>query len=1068
MAGHRACANSRASSSFTLSSSLRFLAITGAAAAACAAGASAQTAQTTQALPHFPRIYSGAPFRPANIPVGAQANKPVTVVVQMSDDPIAVVRANAPNHWISAAQHSSVAAAVDAQQAGVLPAILGSGGRVLARFHGALNGIKVRIDHDQIESLKSLPGVTAVLPVRTYHLDNAESVPFIGAPQVWQGVPGYRGEGVKVAIIDTGVDYTQADFGGPGTVAAYQAALATDAAPADPTLVGPNAPKVKGGIDLAGDTYDASDPTSVPQPDANPLDCNSHGTHTAGTLAGFGITPDGKTYKGPYNTAAYTQGFLVGPGVAPKADLYSVKIFGCGATATTNLTVDAIDWAIDNDMNVISMSLGSDFGTSEDADELAVRNATHAGIIVVAASGNSGPIPYITSSPGGAATAISVAAMDSHLSYPGTQVTFNSGTLELQDSNGAPVPTGPLSVVVLRNADGSISLGCDESEYVNSQIAGKLVVTLRGVCARIQRAQFGQAHGAAAVVMINTSPGYPVYEGPIPGVTIPFFGSLPSDETTLGAASTASMFVANNITNPTYRTAASFSSQGPRFGDSLLKPNVTAPGVSIFSAGMGTGNGGLYDSGTSMATPHVAGVAALAFQSHPGWDERELSAAVVETADPSVLTDYTPSIEGSGGVQAVGAAYTQAVVLSDTTGGEHAVSLGFDEFLDKYQSRQRLMVVNNGRTPIVFNVSTTPTSAVQHTAKVNQFSVYVPAHSRTPVELTVSVPAANVGGVHDAAGNVIFNEVSGYVTFAPASPNMNGGVTLHVPYYLVPRARSNVLAFLTQALSAKRPQAKVQLLNVLGGVTGFADFFEWGLSGRPQGMEYYDTRAAGVESFTGADPANPLGDPELVFAINTFPRFSSPEAGEFDVLIDVNGDNKPDFDIVGIDLGFLTTGTFTGQYASVVYNLNTQMVTNAYLADAPTDGSTVLLPVFAQDLGLTSSSPAITYTETTTNLFNGSSETLPGSASFNAFAPAISSGFFVTLPPNSHAAVPVALDASQWKKTPAKGWMVVVEDNRSGPSQAVLLPASVGQISLGSGGHDQNGQGQNHQGHGGH
>jgi hypothetical protein len=240
---------------------------------------------------------------------------------------------------------------------------------------------------------------------------------------------------------------------------------------------------------------------------------------------------------------------------------------------------------------------------------------------------------------------------------------------------------------------------------------------------------------------------------------------------------------------------------------------------------------------------------------------------------------------------------------------------------------------------------------------------------------------------------------------------------------------------------------------VLGGVTGYADFFEWGLSGWPQGMEYYDTRAVGVESIPGADTTDPLGDPELVFAINTYPRFSSPEAGEFDVLIDVNGDGKPDYDVVGIDYGYLTTGTFSGQYASVVYDLNAKQVTAAYLADAPTDGSTVLLPVFAQDLGLTTASPAITYTETTTSLFTGSSETLPGSASFNAFAPAISSGFYVTLPPNTHGSVPVAIDASQWKKTPAKGLMVVVEDNHSGAPQAVLLPAAAGEFSLGAATH---------------
>ena len=1066
MAGRRARADSRASSGVVFSSSLRWLAISAAAAAACAAGAAAQTAQSSGPLAHFPRVYSGAPFKPATVPVGAQAKQQVTVVVQMSADPIAVLQAGAPNHLLSATARAGAAAAVDAQQAGLLPAIQASGGRILARFHGALNGVKVRIERDQIESLRSLPGVTGVLPVRTYHLDNdtRSGVPFIGAPQVWQGVPGYTGEGVKVALIDTGIDYTQADFGGPGTVAAYQAALASDTAPPDASVFGPNAPKVKGGIDLAGDAYDASDPSSVAQPDPNPLDCNGHGTHVGGTIAGFGITAAGQTYAGPYEAAAYGQGFIVGPGVAPKADLYAVKVFGCGANATTDLVVDGIDWAIDHDMNVINLSLGQDFGTAQDADEIAAANAAHAGIVVVAATGNSGAIPYITSSPAGSAAAISVAAMDSNKGYPGAQVSLDSGGVELQDSNSAAVPPGPLPVVVLRDANGNISLGCDESEYVDSQIAGKLVVTLRGTCPMIDRVEYGQAHGAAGVVMINNAAGYPLYVGALPGVTIPFFGALTSDANALAAASRANSLTANSIPNATFRTAASFSSQGPRFGDSLLKPNVTGPGVSINSAAMGTGNGGTVESGTSMAVPHVAGVAALVVQAHPGWDERQLSAAVVETADPSGLTDYTPSIAGAGIVQAVGAAGTQAVVLADTRGGAHAVSFGFDEFLDRYESQRRLTVVNNGNRPIVFNVSATSSSAVQHTARVSDLSVFVPPHGRTPVELSLSFPAANVGGVHDAYGNAVFDEVSGYLTFTPADPTMNGGVTLHVPYYLVPRARSNVLAFLTRWLSAAHPRGQVQVANVFGGVTGYADFFEWGLASPPQGMEYYDTRAAGVESFTGADPANPLGDPELVFAINTYTRFSSPEAGEFDVLIDVNSDGRPDFDVVGIDYGFLTTGTFSGQYASVVYNLNTQAVTAAYLADAPTGGSTVLLPVFAQDLGLTASSPAITYTETTTNLFNDSSETLPGLASFNAFAPAISSGFYVTLPPNAHTSVAVALDPSQWKKTPAKGWMVVVEDNHSGAQQAVLLPASEGEFSLGR----QNpGDGQRNGGEGG-
>ena len=82
---------------------------------------------------------------------------------------------------------------------------------------------------------------------------NVVSVPRIQAPIAWSGAAGVRGEGIKIGIIDTGIDYTHADFGGTGTVAAYQAALATDTAPADPKLFGPKAPKVKGGTDLVGD-----------------------------------------------------------------------------------------------------------------------------------------------------------------------------------------------------------------------------------------------------------------------------------------------------------------------------------------------------------------------------------------------------------------------------------------------------------------------------------------------------------------------------------------------------------------------------------------------------------------------------------------------------------------------------------------------------------------------------------------------------------------------------------------------------------------------------------------------
>src|SRR5204862_6616481 len=98
----------------------------------------------------------------------------------------------------------------------------------------------------------------------------------------------------------TGLDYTHANFGGPGTVAAWKAAFASSTQPADPALFGPNAPKVKGGTDLVGDAHDArsTDPNiNMPHPDPNPLDFAWHGSHTSGTATGFGVSSAGTTFK---------------------------------------------------------------------------------------------------------------------------------------------------------------------------------------------------------------------------------------------------------------------------------------------------------------------------------------------------------------------------------------------------------------------------------------------------------------------------------------------------------------------------------------------------------------------------------------------------------------------------------------------------------------------------------------------------------------------------------------------------------------------------------------------------
>ncbi len=1005
-------------------------------------------AQGSDAASRFRQYESQQAFVPAFVPLGVKGGGRVKVVVVMAADSVAGARARVPDRALTADEKRSVEDQVAAEHAAIEPEIADRGGYVLKRFRHALNGIKIEIGRDQVAALAALPGVVEVLPVLKHRPNNAVSVPFIGAPVVWQGRPGFRGEGVKIVIIDTGIDYTHANFGGPGTVAAFKAAAAGSTQPADPALFGPNAPKVKGGTDLVGDDYDASadagSPALIPHPDPNPLDCNGHGSHVAGTAAGFGVDAHGATYAGPYDSAAFQQGFKIGPGVAPKADIYSVRVFGC--SGSTDVVTEAIDWAVQNDMDVINMSLGADFVTAKSADALAARSAAKAGIIVVASAGNAGPAPYITGSPASGNGVISVAAVDSTASFPAAVMALAGGkSITAIDANGAPLSGGTLSTFVLRTSTGGVSLGCSEAEYIDANIVGKLVVTLRGTCARVDRAVFGQRHGAAAVVMINNGPGYPPFEGNIPGVSIPFLGVLTSDASTLTASATATL-ASGTLANPGFRAVAGFSSGGPRFGDSHLKPNAAAPGVSILSTFSGSGNEGERLSGTSMASPHVAGVAALVRQANPAWHQRALSAAVVQTADPGQLNNFAPRLDGSGLVQPIGATRTQAVAFAQ--GGERdngdregrdrdSLSFGFEELLHDFNSSLELNVRNFGREPIAFKVTATPVGGAPHTVSFDRTTILLRPGDDASLNVKLKVPAASVGGTHDDVGNTAFREVAGFVTLAPTDASMNGGASLRVPYYLVPRVRSDVSsAFVGKPASPLQPSSNVKLTNFGGVIGGNADFYAWGLKGPRQGVQFFDPRAVGVQTIP-ISATNSI----LVFAVSTFERFSNAAAGEFDILIDVNGDGAPDFALVGIDLGLVTAGASNGQLASALFNLKTGAARIRFLADAPTDGSTLLLPVLASDLGITPANPRLTYSAQVFNLLDGSSAEVPGKASFNAFTPAISNAMFVPVAPNATATVPVAVDPVEWAKTPALGLMVVIQDNLAGAPQARLIEA---------------------------
>lgn len=997
-----------------------------------------------------------------------QANKMITVVAILAGDPVAVVQRNVGRPLSNTEVRqviadrtldSRVAMAQIRQQLGV---------DAISTFHSALNGVKLRIPANKLATLKAIPGVIDVQRVGTYERTNAVGVPLIGAPQVWQGAAHIQGQGVKIAIIDTGIDYTHANFGGPGTVAAYQTAKATDAAPANPALFGPAAPKVKGGTDLVGDDYnaDSTSPTyqPVPHPDPNPLDCEytsgsvGHGSHVAGTAAGFGVKSNGTTFTGPYNAAAYTPGaFLIGPGVAPMADLYAVRVFGCNGS--TDVVAEAIDWAVANHVDVISMSLGSNFGvvasTSSGnlAEGTAVANAAAAGILVIAASGNAGPIPYITSAPAVYDGAISVAATDALAGIPSANLALSTGTnITVQNSNNAGYPSpSTYPIRVLRNSDGTVSLGCNPDEYdpakTGVSLAGKMVVTVRGTCARTFRAGAAQHFGAAAAAMINSSAGLPPYEGPIPGgapdpnsgniyepVTIPFFGVAQADAAAISgptggpAPATATATDTGLIANPGFEKIASFSSQGPRIGDSVLRPGVTAPGVSTVSTASGSGNGFEILSGTSMATPHVAGVAALVKQANPTWPVADLRAAVVQTASPTMLSDYTPRNEGAGLVQAVPATNTQAIVRMPS----ESVSFGYADLLNDYNSTQQVMVHNAATKAVQFNLSVTKSAGPAGVTVTTPASVIVNAGADATFPLTLAVPAASVGG------GTGFQDIGGFVTLTPSNTRLNNNASLNVPYYLVAHSRSNIVE--------SQSGSTINVSNAGGAIAAQPTPLVLGqYQPAPQNILQNDVRAVGTT----------LSGTNVIFGVNTHNRTSTTLAfQEIDICIDTSGGPgfTPNKIVIGINGSALTSSLAASTYATAIFPTDANCNINGggsilFTVVQPTDNSTLLLPVpraGAAGLGLTAASPRFKYRVNYYGV-DGTGAAMPGTGSFNAFTPAVTYGAVPTVTPNGTGSFSVTVNSAELALTPALGVMLLNRENVSGSAQATLLPLPLSQ-----------------------
>jgi minor extracellular serine protease Vpr len=961
----------------------------------------------------------------------AAGSKPVSVIAELSDDPLTVAQADATSP-LTPAETQQVQATVVHQQATVTTKIDAIGGKIQRRYQRVLNAMVVSIPADQVSALAATPGVKSVHAVTKVTLDNTRNIPFIGVPSVWSGAAGggtpFHGEGMKIGIIDTGIDYTHADFGGPATVAAYQAALATDTAPPDPSMVGCATCRVKGGTDLVGDAYTGG---NTPVPDSNPLDCNSHGTHVAGTAAGSGVLADGSTYTGPYdaNTVS-SHSWNVGPGAAPEADIYSIRVFGCTGSTQDDIIISALEWASANGMQVVNLSLGAPYGGADSPEIEAMDNLSKAGTIVVAAAGNQGPNPYLFGSPGSATSSISVAA-SSLAQFSNIGLSTGPTVSAIQADDVPPTNLGTLPVVVLPDGSGGISLGCNPSEYQIPAVVGALVVVARGTCARVDRAIYGQQAGAAAVVMVNSSSGYPPYEGPITvnpdtsvpyHVTIPFLGVQTADGAALlAAAGGTAQFTPGTAAD----LLASFSSGGARSGDSALKPDVSAPGEGVVSAGMGTGTGALSDSGTSMASPLTAGMAALVREAHPSWKKVEYwKAAVVNTASADGITNYQTRNAGAGLIQAYPAVATDTVATASQ--GTATLSYGEAELTQDYQSTKTVTLKNFSSVPETFDIGTAHDAGSPHSV-VTAPSVVVPAKGTAKVAVELDVPAATAG---DSSA---FRDVAGLVTFTPEA-GANHGVSLSVPYYLVPRATSSIKTSLRVGPLVKAGSGVATTTNT-GVIGGSDEWFDWGLS-KPKDTTpgEIDLRAVGA-AVSGSN---------LAFAVSTYGRWSNPAADEFDIRIDVNGDGVDDYVAFAADEGRLETGSANGVMGTAVASLVTGTGYIVSTTDAPFNDATLVMTIpqsylcLASTPCLSSGDGRISY-DVSSYSATGGSDSVAGRGLLNTVTPALSAGMLDSVAPGASVPETVSYDATEFAVTPGLGFMIVSHDNQSANGRQAQL-----------------------------
>jgi minor extracellular serine protease Vpr len=633
-------------------------------------------------------------------------------------------------------------------------------------FRTLWNGLTVRTNAGNLAKLRSLPGVKSVYPVMKIDLaqDQSENEPALVTAIRQTGVDiaqndlGLSGQGIKVAIMDTGVDYDHPDLGG---------------------CFGPGC-RVEKGFDLVGNAFNA-DPTSpsynpVAVPDPLPDDCNGHGTHVAGIVGANG------TIKG----------------VAPEVTFHAYRVFGCEGSTTSDIMLAAMEMVFEGGADILNMSIGAarqwpQYPTAAGADRLVRR-----GVVVVAAAGNEATQGlYATAAPGVGKDVISVASFDNtHNALPLFRVSPDGLAIGYNSATGAPAP--PTSGTMLMARTGtptSTQDACNAVAPSLGSLTGQVALIRRGTCGFYEKAFNAQRAGAIGVVLYNNAAGRvsPTVAG-TPPITIPVV-AVSADEgveinNRIATGTPTTMTWTNQIgsfPSATGGLISSFSSYGMA-ADLSLKPDIGAPGGSIRSTipleqgGFGT------ISGTSMASPHVAGIVALLMEARPTITTKLVRDWLQNSAHPH-LWFGNPGLGFIDNVHRQGAGMVDIsqTALANVVISPGKLSLGE---MEAGSTSEQLLTIKLAESP--FN----PGAAKR---KVRYTLGYVPALSTgantfTPsfntgsASVTFSVPSFNMGGgdksfivkatITPPGPNSVARLFGGYITFTPD----DGGPILSVPF----------------------------------------------------------------------------------------------------------------------------------------------------------------------------------------------------------------------------------------------------------------------------------------------